>query len=83
MNSDFWAAFVKQFLMAFFSSAAATAYISNSQAVAISSGAGALVTLGYTLWAHYNMRKVAATAIVTGTADTVAQAKSLSTAAGK
>lgn len=79
MNSEFWSTTVRSILLSVLSSGAAAAYISSDQAVAIATGVAALVTAAYGWYAHYGMRKVPETAVVTATAPTVADAKALST----
>lgn len=83
MSQDFWVAFVRQALMAFFSSAAMQQYVTGDQATSIALGAGALVTLGFTLYARYNTRPVHVLSVVTNTAATPASAKALSISEGK
>lgn len=83
MNADEVGAMVRQLVTMLGSSAAVTSYVSGNQLVAIASGAAALASVGWTLYTNWNQRKVHETAIVSGTADTVADAKAMSTPAGK
>jgi len=78
MNSDSVASMVRQILTLLLSSAAASSYVSGDQAVAIAGGAAALVSVAWSVWAHYGMRKVPEKAVVTGLAMNVADAKAAS-----
>ena len=79
MNSDSVASMVRQILTLLLSSGAASAYVTGDQAVAIASGAAALVSVAWSIWAHYGMRKIPETAVVTASAPTVAMARAAST----
>lgn len=83
MNADEIAGLVRTLLNTLLTGTAATAYVSGSQAVALSSAAGALVTIAWSIYAKRAMRLVPETAVVTSTASTVAAAKALSIPAGK
>lgn len=83
MNSDEVSALVRQGITLIGSSGAVATYVSGNQLAAIASGAAALVSVGWTLYANWNQRKVHETAVVTSTAPTVAIAKELSVPAGK
>jgi hypothetical protein len=78
MNSDAVASMVRQVLTLLLSSAAASTYVSGDQAVAIATGAAALVSVLWSVWSHYGMRKVPEKSIVTSSAPTVADAKAIS-----
>ena len=58
MNGDEIANMVKQVLTLLLSSAGASAYVSGNDAVAIATGAGALASVGWSVYAHWNMKKV-------------------------
>lgn len=83
MNSDSVASMVRQILTLLLSSAAASSYVTGDQAVAIASGAAALVSVAWSFWSHYGMRKVPARAVVTAIAPTAAEAKAASIPAAK
>lgn len=83
MNAEFWSSTIRSIVLSLLSSGAAAAYVNNDQAVAIATGAAAIVTAAYGWYVHYGMRKVEETAVVTRTASTVAEAKAQSTPAGK
>ena len=78
MNSDSVGSMVRQILTLLLSSAAASSYVSGDQAVAIASGAAALVSVAWSWYAHYGMRKVPEKAVITSLAPTVADAKAAS-----
>lgn len=83
MNADEIGALVRQIVTSVGSTTAAAAYVSGSQLTAIAGGAAAMASIIWTIYANWKQRKVHETAIVTGTATTVAEAKSQSTPAGK
>ena len=64
MNSDELGSLVRQIVTALLSSGAAAAYVSNSQAVALAAGAGALVSVVWSIVAHWGMKKVPTSAVV-------------------
>lgn len=66
MNSDQVGALVRQIATAVLSSGAATAYVSNEQAVALAGGLAALVSIGWSIVAHWGMKKVPVAATVIG-----------------
>lgn len=78
MNSDSVASMVRQILTLLLSSTAASAYVSGDQAVAIAGGGAALVSVAWSVWSHYGMRKVPSRSVVTGIAATTADARELS-----
>ena len=64
MNSDSVASMVRQVLTLLLSSSAASAYVSGNQAVAIAGGAAALVSVAWSVWAHWGLKKVPQNAVV-------------------
>ena len=65
MNADEVGNLVRQGLTLLLSGTAASTYVSGSQGVAIAAGAGALASLVWSVIAHWNMKKVPETAMVT------------------
>ena len=58
MNSDSVGSLVRQVLTAILSTTAASAYVSNDQAVAIAAGLGTLASVVWSIAAHWNKVKV-------------------------
>ena len=58
MNGDEIGNAVRQVLTLLLSSASASSFVSGSQAVAIATGAGALASVLWSVYAHWNMKKV-------------------------
>lgn len=66
MNSDQIGGLVRQVATALLSSGAATAFVSSEQGIAIAAGLGALVSVMWSIVAHWGMKKVPETATVIG-----------------
>ena len=60
MTPDGIGSLVRQILTALLTSAAAAAYLDNQQAIAVATAVGTLVSIGWSIWAHWNMDKVPA-----------------------
>jgi hypothetical protein len=66
MNPDEIGSVVRQVITLVLSSAAASAYVNNSQAVAIAAGLGAMASVVWSIFAHWNLKKVPENAKVIG-----------------
>lgn len=66
MNSDAIGSLVRQVLTLVLSSGGMAAYVNGSQATAIAAGAAALVSVLWSIVAHWGMKKVPAGATVIG-----------------
>ncbi len=64
IDSGFVGTTVRQILSIALSSTAMASYLNQNDAVAIASGAGALASLGWSLYSHWGMKKVPVAAIV-------------------
>jgi hypothetical protein len=64
MNGDEIGNMVRQIATAVLSSGAVTAYVSHDQAVALGAGLAALVSVAWSIAAHWGMKKVPADAVV-------------------
>jgi hypothetical protein len=62
MNADEIGNIVRQLCTFFLSGSAAAAYVSGSQATAIAGGLAAIASVGWSIYAHWNMKKVPETA---------------------
>ena len=66
MTPDALGSLVRQILTAVLSTTAAASFVSNDQAVAIASGLGTLATVIWSIYAHWNQKKVPSDATVIG-----------------
>lgn len=66
MNADEVGSLVRQVATAMLSTGAAASYVSHDQVAALAMGLGTLVSVGWSVVAHWNMKKVPEGAMVVG-----------------
>jgi hypothetical protein len=83
MNADEIAALIRQFIPILGAGAVTSGYVTGDQLVAIAGAVATIFSVGWTVYANWNQRKVHETAVVTSLAPTVAAAKDASIKEGK